>query len=184
MGYILGIDEVGRGAWAGPLVIGAVILSKPIDGLKDSKLLSAKKRQELAEEILNKAEFTGLGWAEPEEIDNYGLSAAHVLACHRAMRNSPKCSQIIIDGNFNYLPDHADAICMIKADQIIPAVSAASIVAKVARDKYMSKQASIHKDYGFDSHVGYGTRSHIESLKRLGACTLHRKSFKPIIQFI
>lgn len=184
MGYILGIDEVGRGAWAGPLVIGAVILSEPIYGLQDSKLLSAEKRQKLAKEILDKAEFAGLGWAEPEEIDQYGLSAAHVLACLRAMRNSPKCSQIIIDGNFNYLSDHPNAICKIKADQTVPAVSAASIVAKVARDKYMAEQALTHKDYGFDNHVGYGTKLHIESLEKLGVCELHRKSYKPVIQFI
>jgi ribonuclease HII len=184
MGYILGIDEVGRGAWAGPLVIGAVILNHPIKGLTDSKLLTIQKRQELAEEIVDKAEFVGLGWAEPAEIDSFGLSAAHVLACRRAVRKAPECSQVIIDGNFNYLSDYPNVRCQIKADLTVPAVSAASIVAKVARDKYMAQQASIYKNYGFDSHVGYGTRLHIESLRKIGVCNLHRKSYKPIIQLI
>lgn len=184
MGYILGIDEVGRGAWAGPLVMGAVILSEPIEGLKDSKLLTVRRRQELAEEILESAIFAGLGWADAEEIDNYGLSAAHVLACRRAICNAPKCSQIIIDGNVNYLSGYPNAICRIKADQTVPQVSAASVIAKVARDRYMHKQALVHKDYGFDMHVGYGTKLHIESLKQLGICTLHRRSYKPVVQFI
>ncbi|MEX2014842.1 MAG: ribonuclease HII [Candidatus Saccharimonadales bacterium] len=181
MGYVLGIDEVGRGAWAGPLVIGAVILGEPIPGLKDSKMLTARRRQKFAQEILEKAVFAGLGWAEPKEIDDYGLSTAHMLACMRAVRNAPRCSQIIIDGNINYLPGYENAICKVKADQTVPQVSAASIVAKVARDKYMSEQALIHKNYGFDRHVGYGTKLHIESLKKQGLCVLHRKSYKPIV---
>lgn len=184
MSYILGIDEVGRGAWAGPLVIGAVILGEPIDGLKDSKLLTPNTRRKLADEILEKAVFAGLGWAEPEEIDIYGLSAAHVLACRRAIRNSPGCSQIIIDGNINYLSDHINAECRIKADQTVSAVSAASIVAKVARDNYM---AGLHDDFpifDFLKNVGYGTKAHIEALVSLGPTSHHRRSFKPIASLL
>jgi ribonuclease HII len=184
MGYILGIDEVGRGAWAGPLVISAVILNKPVEGLKDSKLLTARRRHELAEEILESAVFAEIGWAEPQEIDNYGLSAAHALACRRAVRGAPECSKIIIDGNINYLPGFINVECRVKADRTVPAVSAASIVAKVVRDEYMVKKALIHKDYGFDNNVGYGTKFHIESLNRLGACNLHRMSYKPLARFI
>lgn len=184
MGYLLGIDEVGRGAWAGPLVIGAVILGEPIVGLKDSKLLTSTKRMELAEEIFCSAEFVGLGWAESEEIDNYGLSAAHFLACRRAISNSPKCSQIIIDGIINYLPGFLNVKCRIKADQTVPPVSAASIVAKVARDNYM---ASLHTDfpiYNFLNNVGYGTEVHREALKSQGPISHHRRSFRPVASLL
>lgn len=183
MSYILGIDEVGRGAWAGPLVIGAVILNSHIEGLADSKLLSAQKRQDLAAEIMDKAEFVGIGWAEPEEIDSFGLSASHLLACRRAVKKAPECSKIIIDGKFNYLTGYKNVQCVVKADQTVSAVSAASIVAKVARDEYMNRQALLYKGYGFDKHVGYGTKLHISSLGMLGVCPLHRKSYKPIIRF-
>ena len=180
----MGIDEVGRGAWAGPLVIGAVILDSPVKGLKDSKLLTARRRLKLAEEIFNSAIFAGLGWAEAEEIDEYGLSAAHALACRRAVKNSPDCKQIIIDGNFNYLSDHLNTICMIKADQTIPAVSAASIIAKVARDNYM---AGLHTDfplYNFLKNVGYGTKIHREALMTQGPTSHHRRSFEPIASLL
>ncbi len=184
MGYILGIDEVGRGAWAGPLVIGAVILGKPLRGLKDSKLLTAQRRLELAEEILNSAIFAALGWAEAEDIDAYGLSAAHVLACHRAVKNAPDCRKIIIDGNSNYLPGYPNIVCVIKADQTVPAVSAASIIAKVARDNYM---AGLHADfplYNFLSNVGYGTKIHRETLMSQGPTLHHRRSFEPIASLL
>lgn len=184
MSYILGIDEVGRGAWAGPLVIGAVILGEPIKGLKDSKLLSANQRHELSEEILEKAEFVGLGWAEPDEIDSYGLSAAHALACRRAVRNSPKCSQIIIDGNINYLASYPNAKCLIKADQTVMEASAASIVAKVARDRYMASLHSEFPIYNFENNVGYGTRIHLEALSSHGPTLHHRRSFAPVAALI
>ncbi|HEX5798346.1 MAG TPA: ribonuclease HII [Candidatus Saccharimonadales bacterium] len=180
MGYTLGIDEVGRGAWAGPLVIGAVILNNPINGLRDSKLLSARQREEIAGEILKNAEFVGLGWAEPEEIDSYGLSASHDLACRRAVRNSPECSQIIIDGNINYMVGYDNVACIVKADQTVPEVSAASIVAKVARDTYM---ADLHKDFplfNFLNNVGYGTKIHREALASHGPTIHHRRSFSPV----
>ena len=184
MGYILGIDEVGRGAWAGPLVIGAVILGEPVLGLKDSKLLPVKKREELAKEIFDKAVFAGLGWAEAEEIDEYGLSAAHVLACRRAIKDAPECPQVIIDGNFNYLDGYQNVSCLIKADQTVPPVSAASIIAKVMRDKYMSLRHADFPAYNFLKNVGYGTQVHREALFSSGPSLLHRRSFKPVAAFL
>lgn len=180
MDYILGIDEVGRGAWAGPLVVGAVILDGPVAGLKDSKLLAAKKRSELAKEISDSAVFAGLGWADAKEIDEYGLSAAHVLACRRAVRNAPGCQQIIIDGNINYLTDYPNVKCIIRADQSVSAVSAASIIAKVARDEYM---AGLHADFplfNFVRNVGYGTQMHRQALKAQGPTIYHRRSYAPV----
>jgi len=177
----VGIDEVGRGCWAGPLVAGAVILDKPIDGLKDSKKLSKKQRQKLAAEIQIQALSIGLGWIQPAEIDELGLSAAVELAMRRALEQiTAPYDEIIIDGNFNFLRDKPKARAFIKADDTVPAVSAASIVAKVARDNYMTGIAQRYPDYGFSSHVGYGTALHLERLKLHGVCDLHRRSFKPI----
>ena len=178
---IIGIDEVGRGSWAGPLVVGAVILSRPIDGLKDSKLLSAKQRQKLNSLIYAEAQAIGLGWVSAAEIDRLGLTRSIRLAIKRALKQIKiKYNQIIIDGNINYLSDNPLAKAIIKADVNIAAVSAASIVAKVARDSYMSKAAEIYKGYGFETHVGYGTASHLVALNQLGVCLLHRRSYKPI----
>lgn len=178
---IVGIDEVGRGCWAGPLVAGAVALTTPIPGLKDSKKLSAKKRESLSKLIYSHASATGLGWVEPLEIDKLGLTASVRLAMQRAMSDiTILCDQIIIDGNYNYLADLPNTEAIIKADDTVPAVSAASIIAKVARDSYMKQIAADFEDYGFDQHVGYGTALHMQRLKQYGSCTLHRQSFKPI----
>ena len=161
---ILGIDEVGRGPLAGPLVVGAVILPEFDDGekpewieeLKDSKKLSAKKREELSEIILSKATAYGLGWVSAPEIDEIGISEALKLATKRAVKSVQGLhvpfSQIVIDGKVNFLkgtPLEGYVSVMIKADDLIREVSAASIVAKVARDKYMMKLKITLKPYGF-----------------------------------
>jgi ribonuclease HII len=177
----VGIDEVGRGCWAGPLVAGAVVLREPLQGLKDSKQLSKKQREKLAAEIQVQAIAVGLGWVTPVEIDEIGLTAAVGLAMGRALEQIKTAyDEIIIDGNFNFLPDNTKARAVIKADASIPAVSAASIVAKVARDKYMSELKGKYRDYGFESHVGYGTTLHLAKLKIHGVSDLHRRSFKPV----
>lgn len=182
---IIGIDEVGRGAWAGPLVVGAVSLAKKIKGLDDSKNLSPNKRQKLAGEIAKKADFVGIGWAESFEVDDYGLSAALTLATLRALVGLDDKTEIIIDGNSNYLTDYyPNSRCLIKADSLIPDVSAASIVAKVARDQYMTDQSSKFPIYGFDSNVGYGTKFHRENIIKNGLCPEHRLSFKPILDLL
>lgn len=177
----VGIDEVGRGCWAGPLVAGAVVLASPIVGLRDSKKLTAKRRQALAAEIGLTAEAYALGWVEPVEIDELGITASVRLAMQRAF-NRIDCAydEIIIDGNINFFPDNPKCRAVIKADDSVPAVSAASIIAKVARDNFMREVATKYPFYGFEKHVGYGTAAHITALKSLGISPIHRKSFKPI----
>lgn len=177
---IVGIDEVGRGCWAGPVVAGAVILKESIEGLTDSKLLSKKRRLALAAQIHASA-TVGLGWVEAGLIDEIGLTAAVGLAMERALEEIvADYDQVIIDGNHNFLAHNRRASALVKADLTVPAVSAASIVAKVARDAYMLDIAADYKDYGFDKHVGYGTAMHLERLKLHGVSELHRRSFAPV----
>lgn len=186
---ILGIDEVGRGPWAGPLVIGAVTLGTTAEALEltDSKRLSPKKREFLAPLIYEQAQAAATGWVSAQELDQYGLSASLKLATRRAVKqilatNTP-FSEIIIDGTVNFLQgtplaDHVTTLK--KADSLIKAVSAASIIAKVARDSYMIDLAAQYPEYGFESHVGYGTAQHQAALLQYGVCPEHRRSFRPI----
>lgn len=177
----VGIDEVGRGCWAGPVVAGAVVLKKPIDGLTDSKLLSKKQREKLAPIIHKEALAIGLGWVDAATIDKIGLTAAVKLAMERALQQIKiDYDEVIIDGNLNFLTENPKTRSVIKADLTIPAVSAASIIAKVARDNYMAEVGDKHGDYGFEKHVGYGTALHLEKLKLHGTSSLHRRSFKPV----
>lgn len=178
----VGIDEVGRGCWAGPLVAGAVILHKQIPALKDSKKLSKLQRETLDFVIRNSGASIGLGWVTPEEIDTLGLTASVGLAMQRALEKlSDVYDEIIIDGNINYFPENIRARAVIKADDTVPSVSAASIVAKVARDNWMTTEATqLYPMYEFEHHVGYGTKKHIELLQIHGISPIHRKSYKPI----
>ena len=178
---ILGIDEVGRGPWAGPLVVCACVLGDAqIDGLTDSKKLTAKKREALAPVIQEKA-VVGLGWVSAEELDRIGLSKALRKACRDAVKQiKAPFHEIIIDGTVNFLRDTPLAgyvQVLKKADLLVPEVSAASIVAKVARDNYMYKLAEKYPGYGFEKHVGYGTAAHYEGLRAQGPCPIHRMSF-------
>lgn len=176
----IGIDEVGRGCWAGPLVAAAVMLNQPVDGLMDSKVLTARRREILAAKI-NKNAHVGLGWVTANEVDELGLTDAVRLAMQRAYNDlAVEADSIIIDGNYNYFADLPQAKAIIKADATVPEVSAASIVAKVARDNYMRQLALKYPNYGFDKHVGYGTADHQKALNEFGICLEHRKSYKPI----
>ena len=157
------------------------MLGQPIEGLKDSKKLSKKQRERLAAEIRVRADAIGLGWVGPAEIDELGLTEAVRLAMRRALEAVDAAyDEIIIDGNLNFLADNPKARAVIKADDSVSAVSAASIVAKVARDDYMSEIAGKYPDYGFGQHVGYGTALHLERLKLHGVSRLHRRSFRPV----
>jgi ribonuclease HII len=185
---ILGIDEVGRGPWAGPLVVGAVVLGDAaIDGLTDSKKLSKKRREELSVLIYENAAGVGLGWVHADEIDAVGLSEALRLATRRAVEEvHVPYHEIIIDGTINFLADTSKGryvTTMKKADLLISSVSAASIVAKVARDEYMTLQDEVYPGYGFASHVGYGTAAHISAIDQLGVTPLHRLSFAPLKKY-
>ncbi len=192
---ILGIDEVGRGPWAGPLVIGACILPKDeagnypdwVEPLTDSKKLSEKKREAYSKIILENAIATGLGWVTSAEIDSLGLSESLRLATRRAVKEIRKqkapFTEIIIDGTQNFLAGTSlehHVTNLKKADLLIKEVSAASIIAKVARDNYMKELANKYPEYGFDKHVGYGTAAHKAALEKYGPCPEHRNSFKPI----
>jgi len=178
---IVGIDEVGRGCWAGPLVAGAVLLGAPIKGLKDSKKLTKLQRERLNGIILEKAVAVGLGWVSSVEVDELGLTEAVRLAMRRALAEiTVPYDQIIIDGNYNFLADNPKAEKLIKADDLIPAVSAASIVAKVARDRYMAALTGDYEKYEFARHVGYGTKLHRQLLAEHGVSDIHRRSFKPV----
>lgn len=214
---ILGIDEVGRGPWAGPLVVGAVILGDafPADvNLTDSKKLTPKKREILEPLILESALAHGLGWVSAKELDEYGLSASLKLSTRRAVKevlrqlskkpkntldpsintdnppefstspeNPLKITQIIIDGTINFLkgtPLEDLVETLPKADLLVREVSAASIIAKVARDRYMAEIALQYPAYGFEKHVGYGTALHRKALLEHGICPEHRQSFRPI----
>lgn len=185
---ILGIDEVGRGPWAGPLVVGAVVLGEAkIDGLTDSKKLSRKRREELDVIIRNQASGFGLGWVTAAELDDIGMSAALCLATKRAVEEiTTEYNEIIIDGTINFLKDTSKGryvTTMTKADLLIPSVSAASIIAKVARDNYMYEQDNVYPDYGFKSHVGYGTLKHRQAIDTYGVTPLHRLSFAPLTKY-
>lgn len=182
---IVGIDEVGRGPWAGPLVVGAVVLGDTvIEGLTDSKKLSAAKREVLSRQILEQAQSCGIGWVDSSELDDIGLSASLTLATKRALEQiTVPYHEIIIDGTVNFLKYTGKGgyvTTMKKADLLIGAVSAASIIAKVARDDYMAECEERFPGYGFAQHVGYGTAKHSAAITKLGITAEHRKSFAPI----
>lgn len=180
---MIGIDEVGRGCWAGPLLVVAArqVAELPVN-LTDSKLLSKNLREKLFFDIELACEL-GEGWVEPDEIDKLGLSKAMFLGVDRALTSLRTMTndEIIMDGSINYCPKHYSRVqCVIKADSLYPVVSAASVYAKVKRDAYMKQMAEKYPNYQFDKHVGYGTKLHSELLKQYGISPIHRVSYKPI----
>ncbi len=179
---IAGVDEVGRGPLAGPVVTAAVILDpdKPITGLDDSKKLSEKKREVLAVEIREKALCYAIGRAEQFEIDELNIFHATLLAMKRAIESlTIQADHVLVDGKF--CPQvSCSCKAVIKGDAKVAAISAASILAKVCRDNEMIRMDDTYPGYGFAKHKGYPTRLHIEALQKLGACPIHRRSFKPV----
>jgi len=185
-GMMAGVDEVGRGPLAGPVIAAAVILDteNPIQGLMDSKKISEKKRIFLAKEIREKALAWAMGRAEHDEIDSMNILQASLLAMKRAIESlSIKPELVLIDGI--YRPDiDCKVVPIIKGDSKVPAISAASIIAKVARDNEMIALDSEYPGYGFSQHKGYPTKMHINALKELGVSLIHRKSFSPVKQLL
>lgn len=178
---IVGIDEVGRGCMAGPLVAAAVVLERPIRGLKDSKKLTRAQREVFDAKIRAKALAYGVGWVMPDELDAVGLTQAVRLAMERALEAiSIPYERVIIDGNYNFLKHHEKTETLIKADDLVPAVSAASIIAKVARDNWMIAASETYPGYGFESHVGYCTAAHRAAVEALGVSDIHRMTFAPV----
>ncbi len=179
---IAGVDEVGRGCLAGPVVAAAVILdvNKPIAGLADSKTLTEKQRDFLAQKIHQQALATAFGRAEADEIDVINILQASLLAMQRAVENLPiSPDKALVDGK--YCPKLTCAVeAIIKGDQTVAAISAASIIAKVARDQEMQIIDNTYPGYGFKSHKGYPTKVHCQALKILGITPIHRKTFAPV----
>ena len=184
--WICGVDEAGRGPLVGSVVAGAVVLDphNPIEGLKDSKKLTPAKREFLYEQIMEKAKAWGVGEASPVEIDEINILQATMLAMRRAIEDLTTRlggwpDKVLIDGNrCPELPISAEAI--IKGDAKEPAISAASILAKVTRDRQMQLLHERHPEYGFAQHMGYPTQAHFAALQKFGACSEHRKSFAPV----
>ncbi|MBZ8140588.1 ribonuclease HII [Rubrivivax gelatinosus] len=181
-GLVAGVDEAGCGPLAGPVVAAAVILDDlaPVAGLADSKALTALQRERLFAEIHARALCVSVALASVEEIDALNILQARLLAMKRAveaLRLLPK--RVLVDGNrLPVLRIPADAI--VRGDALVPAISAASIVAKVERDRLCAELHQRWPDYGFDGHKGYPTREHLDALRRLGACPAHRRSFAPV----
>jgi ribonuclease HII len=179
---IAGVDEAGRGPLAGPVIAAAVILDadQPIEGLTDSKQLSESRREELAGIIKQHALAWAVGRAEVEEIDALNILQASLLAMQRAVEGLSVAPQhVMVDGNrCPKFPCPASAI--VKGDSLVPAISAASIIAKVTRDREMLQLDQQYPGYGLQSHKGYPTKKHIEALNRLGVSPIHRTTFGPV----
>ncbi|MCX6639260.1 MAG: ribonuclease HII [bacterium] len=178
---IAGIDEAGRGPLAGPVVAAAVIFNREvfIPGVNDSKLLTAKRRNQLFDRILSEADAVAVGQASPEEIDSMNILQASLLAMRRAVDNLPlQPEYLLIDGCWT-LPNcpHAQ-MALVKGDRRSFSISAASIVAKVVRDRQMLEFHQDYPQYGFDRHKGYPTRDHVTAINKYGYCDIHRRSFK------
>ncbi|WP_299490289.1 ribonuclease HII [uncultured Shewanella sp.] len=181
-GHYAGVDEVGRGPLIGNVVTAAVVLdvNNPILGLNDSKKLTEKKREALFTEINEKALSVSIGSATPAEIDELNILQATMLAMQRAVKGLTLIPDLVlVDGNRS--PDFGiESHAIIKGDGLIDAISAASIIAKVVRDRQMAELALEHPQYGFDKHKGYPTKAHFEALSRWGVLEQHRKSFRPV----
>ena len=181
-GLIAGVDEAGRGPLMGPVVAAAVILNdlKPIKGLADSKKLTALQRDKLYDEIRAKALCCSIAMATVEEIDELNILQATLLAMKRAVEGLRlKPHKALVDGNrLPHLSMLAEAI--VKGDAKVPAISAASILAKVTRDRWCAEYDLQYPQYGFASHKGYGTAAHLLALRAHGACPQHRKTFAPV----
>jgi ribonuclease HII len=190
-GLIAGADEVGRGSWAGPLVAAAVIL--PLDsrtalrrlaGVRDSKTLSPPQRTELNDLILGLCVSASIGWVSHEYIDREGLTRGNIRALERAVLGLNRPPDALVIDHFHLPGCHLPQACVSKGDALSISVAAASVVAKVFRDRWMERCHPRYPLYGFVRHKGYGTREHREALQRHGPSQIHRRSFEPIAQYL
>jgi ribonuclease HII len=184
--WIGGVDEAGRGPLAGPVMAAVVVLhpERPIEGLADSKQLTPEQRDELYPQITMTALAWAVAHATVEEIDRINILQATMLAMRRAVQALPRIPEkVLIDGNRCPQLDCA-AESIVKGDSLVPAISAASILAKVTRDRWMVELHQKYPQYGFDRHKGYSTVEHIESLERHGPCPQHRRSFAPVTRLL
>ncbi len=184
--YIAGVDEVGRGPLAGPVIAAAVILDEanPIAGLADSKTLGARRREELSQLIKEHALCWALGRAEVEEIDRLNILQASLLAMQRAVASlSLSPILVLVDGNQAPELDYP-VQTVVRGDATVPAISAASILAKVARDAEMCSLDSCFPGYGFSQHKGYPTPAHLDALAKQGVSAIHRRSFAPVRKLV
>lgn len=182
-GLLAGVDEAGRGPLAGDVIAAAVILDpqQPIEGLADSKTLTEKRRESLYENIIGRARCYSIARASVEEIDRLNILQASLLAMARAVEGlGLQPGYVLVDGN--RLPKwRYRSQAVVKGDAKVAAISAASILAKVTRDREMYLLDTHYPGYGFAAHKGYGTRQHMEALRRLGPTAVHRRSFKPVL---
>jgi ribonuclease HII len=179
---VAGVDEVGRGCLAGPVVVGAVILpvNTRIAGVRDSKMLSAIQRTRLAKVIKRTALAIGLGWASHAEIDAYGLTRALCLGAERALAGlEHSFDAVVLDGKHNYLQNLYRSKSVIRADNLCLSVACASVVAKVARDNFMMHQHRLYPAFGFNRNVGYATPKHLQTLAA-ATSPIHRRRFAPV----
>ena len=178
---IVGIDEVGRGCLAGPVIAAAVILKSPIHGLEDSKKLSPKKRKDLNEKIMENSIFA-IGSANNLEIDEMNILQASLLAMQRSFENlNVKPKKILVDG-IHVFSTSIKIESIVGGDNLVPSISAASIVAKVYRDKLMMEYSKEFPRYGFEKHKGYPTKFHKEMIAKYGYTKIHRQTFKGVNQ--
>lgn len=179
LSYICGIDEVGRGPLAGPVVAAAVVLPKGCDilYLNDSKQLSAKKREELYEEIMEKAISVGIGIQDESVIDSVNILNANYIAMREAISKLTVKPEVLLNDAVTIPEVDILQVPIIKGDTKSISIAAASIIAKVTRDKIMVEYDEVYKEYGFAKNKGYGSKEHIEALKKFGSCPIHRKTF-------
>lgn len=182
-----GVDEAGRGPLAGPVFAAAVILDprRPVRGLRDSKELTPEVREQLAAGIRGRAVAWAIGWADAAEIDVINILEASMLAMRRALLGLPVAPRrVCVDGNRcpgrSLLGLECEVVAIVGGDARVREISAASILAKTARDAFMTRMAGLYPDYGFERHKGYATEEHCANLDRVGPCRLHRQSFAPV----
>ncbi len=186
VGLVAGVDEAGRGPLAGPVFAAAVILDarNPIKGLADSKKLTALRREKLFDEIRAKALCCSIAQASVQEIDQINILQASLLAMRRAVEGLRlRPAKVLVDGNRIPVLDVL-AEAMVQGDALVPAISAASILAKVQRDRWCVELDAQFPDYGFAKHKGYGTAQHLQALREFGACEQHRRTFRPVAEVL